>query len=76
MRSNIDSVMVLKRFLAFQEDTLQIIEELKNMNLKKPKLITAAGPLVKMSIGDALHFMIAHNQRHILQAHKVLQKIQ
>ena len=63
-------------FLDHQEDLLRVIDGLEHMSLSKPKITTVIGPLFKMSIGDALHFMIAHNQRHILQARKVLQIIQ
>jgi hypothetical protein len=45
------------------------------MSLEKPKIVTAAGPILKMRFGDALHFMVAHNRRHILQAQNVLKII-
>lgn len=66
--STFDQAMTLRAFLDFQNDTLFVIEELNDMNLSKPKIITAAGRWLKMGIGDALHFMIAHNQRHLQQA--------
>ncbi len=66
---------VMEDFMGFQSDILNIIEDADNMNLQKPKIITAAGPLLKMRFGDALHFMVAHNRRHILQAQNVLKII-
>lgn len=65
----------LDTFLEYQEGLLHIVASLEQMSLKKPKITTVVGPVFKMPIGDALHFMIAHNQRHILQAQKVLQII-
>ena len=62
---------VIRKFLSYQKSTLDIIQELKEVNMKKPKITTVAGPMLKMRIGDALHFMIAHNQRHIVQAQQV-----
>ncbi len=63
---------ILQEFLELQENTLDVIDHLKSMSLKKPKIVPFTGPLVKMSIGDALHFMVAHNQRHLAQAQNVL----
>ena len=66
---------ILDQFLNFQESILEVIEGLYDMNLTKPKIVTAAEPILKMRIGDALHFMVAHNQRHILQAQNVFKII-
>lgn len=65
----------LAKFLEYQDHLLSVTSSLRHMSLTKPKITTIVGPLFKLSIGDALHFMIAHNQRHILQAQKVLQII-
>ena len=73
-QSDLNSKEELNHFIEHQEKTNQIIEDLKKINIGKAKIITAMGPLLKMRIGDALHFMLAHNQRHILQAQNVLQK--
>ena len=66
---------ILHEFLDFQEITVGLCENLKSMSLKKPKIVPFTGPLVKMNVGDALHFMVAHNQRHLLQAENVLKII-
>ena len=73
--SKSDKNEILDIFLNFQESILKVIDGLHEMSLTKPKIVTAAGPILKMNIGDALHFMVAHNQRHILQAQNVLQII-
>lgn len=74
-RSEIDARAAISKFLDFQLSTIEVIHGLKNTSLTKPKIITAAGPILKMGIGDALHFMVAHNQRHIVQAQKVFKII-
>ena len=66
---------VLDIFLGYQNDVIAVIEGAADMSLEKPKIVTAAGPILKMRLGDALHFMIAHNQRHALQAQNVLKII-
>jgi hypothetical protein len=73
--SAIDAQVTISEFLGFQDSTIQVIKGMKNMNLSKPKIVTAIGPILKMGIGDALHFMVAHNQRHIVQAQKVFKII-
>jgi len=72
-KSNGDEI--LNEFLGFQNTILSVIEDLEGMSLIKPKIVTVVGPILKMRIGDALHFMIAHNQRHITQAKNVLRII-
>lgn len=71
LKSEANKRRILGKFLSYQKLTLDIIHELQEVNLEIPKIITAAGPLLKMRIGDALHFMVAHNQRHIVQAQHV-----
>jgi uncharacterized damage-inducible protein DinB len=74
-RSEIDAQAAIANFLDFQRITIEVIHGLKNTSLTKPKIVTTAGPILKMGIGDALHFMVAHNQRHIVQAQNVFKII-
>jgi len=74
--ADINSQKEIRQFLKYQNEILTIIDGLQKVNLRKPKITTAAGPIIKMSIGDALHFMVAHNQRHIVQAQNVFKIIQ
>jgi len=74
-QSNGEKTEILDEFNAHQQNTLEVIKGLRYMSLTKPKITTAIGPLLKMRIGDALHFMVAHNQRHIVQAQNVLKNI-
>ena len=73
--SKSNSYEILNEFLGFQNMMLNVIEDLDGMSLTKPKIVTVIGPIIKMRIGDALHFMVAHNQRHITQAKNVLRII-
>jgi len=74
--SDDDTDSSLKKFINWQEQTLEVLNKVEDIDLKKSKINTAVGSILKMGVGDALHFVIAHNQRHVLQAQKVLQKIQ
>jgi len=76
VNTNIKPQKEISQFIKYQNEILTIIDGLQKVNLRKPKITTAAGPIIKMSIGDALHFMVAHNQRHIVQAQNVFKIIQ
>jgi hypothetical protein len=66
---------IIDRFLKHQDTTILIIKGFNGLSLMKPKVKTAAGSLIKLPAGDALHFMIAHNQRHLAQAENTLKII-
>jgi hypothetical protein len=55
---------------------LEFIEHFMNSNstrnFNKTKVNTAIGSLVKLNIGEALNFVLAHNERHIWQVNKIL----
>ena len=74
-QSDGDRNKILDEFIEFQNMTIVVIDGLEGMSLTKPRIKTAAGSILKMCIGDALHFMVAHNQRHIVQAQNVLKII-
>lgn len=40
----------------------------KDNSWNKGKVKTALGPLVKLNIGEAINFVLAHNERHVQQA--------
>ena len=63
-------------FLAQQLKHLKILEQTKSLNLEKVKVPVALTKLIKTKIGDTLRFTIYHNQRHFIQAKKVLEGMQ
>lgn len=62
-------------FLTQQKKHLEILEVTKSLNLEKVKVPIALTKLIKTKIGDTLRFTIYHNQRHFIQAKKVLEVI-
>ncbi|MGB0930108.1 MAG: DinB family protein [Chitinophagales bacterium] len=65
---------VFDEFLQHHADFLVIIEESKKVNLNKVKVKSLLGSILKFKLGDAIEFVIAHEQRHILQAKGVLEE--
>ncbi|WP_299161710.1 DinB family protein [uncultured Tenacibaculum sp.] len=64
---------VLESFITFQKELLDLLELATTKDLTKTKTWTTL-PLVRFRLGDTLRFVISHNERHIVQAKKVLGK--
>ena len=67
-------ITTVDRFIKQQRQMLVLLEQGKKVDLKKIKSKTTL-PLVKFRLGDTFRFVIAHNNRHIVQANKVLSVI-
>lgn len=65
----------LSKFIEDQDTLIQLLEKSKSLDLNKIKITSAIGSIVTFRLGDAFRFLIAHNQRHILQAQRALEKV-
>ena len=63
---------VVKKFLQYQEELRHIIQDTQTINLNKSYVPVEFMKLLKMNLGDALTFVIVHEQRHISQAKNIL----
>ncbi len=70
---NVDTV--LKEFLAGQDKLLQLLEMGKGKDLAKIHIPITVTKLIKLRLGDTFRFLIAHEQRHIIQARNTLKKV-
>lgn len=66
----------LSKFIEDQDYLIEALEKSKSLNLNKIKISSAIGSIVTFKLGDAFRFLIAHNQRHILQANRVLEQLE
>lgn len=78
LESQKNGVVIVERivfadFLADIEEFLQLIERAKSKDISTQKLPTFA-MFLKLPIGDALGFAVAHTQRHLVQAQKMARK--
>jgi uncharacterized damage-inducible protein DinB len=64
---------VVQDLLTSQHELLKIINRAKGINIRKAKIKLANNNVIKFRIGDALLYVIYHNQRHIQQAINLLQ---
>ena len=62
----------IEKFVSQQKEFLEFIELSKNVDLTKTKTAISLTKLFKMRLGDTFKFLVAHNERHILQAESVI----
>ncbi|MCB0479843.1 MAG: DinB family protein [Flavobacteriales bacterium] len=62
-------------FIQLQHRTVALLEDCKQLDLNKNKVVSTLGPILIFKAGDAFRFAIAHNIRHILQVKRVLEKV-
>ena len=55
-----------------QKEMLSILDMAKNVNLRKVKIPISISRIVRLRLGDALMFVIYHNERHVQQALNIL----
>ncbi len=68
----LDKEEVLLNFIQLQETLLDLLQKAQFKNLDAIKTKTTL-PIVKFKLGDTFRFVIHHNERHIVQAKKVLE---
>ena len=66
---------VLDEFVDQQHKLLQLLEMSKLKNLNTIRIPLSISKLVKLKLGDAFRFLIAHEQRHFIQARNALKTI-
>jgi len=59
-------------FMKSQEEMLLIVEKSKEINWKKVKVPISISKLVRLRFGDAMMFVLFHNERHIQQIVNIL----
>ncbi|PKR81558.1 hypothetical protein CW751_03270 [Brumimicrobium salinarum] len=62
----------VRNFINNQDQLLNILELAEQVNLKKIKIPISISKIVRLRLGDALMFVIYHNERHIQQIRNIL----
>ncbi len=62
----------IENFADTQRDMLTIIERASKVNLRKVKIPISISKIVRLRLGDALLFVVYHNERHLQQALNIL----
>lgn len=63
---------VVNEFIIQQKQMLKVLDRCRSVNLNKVKTPISISTLIKLKLGDTLRVVIYHNQRHMVQAFKVL----
>lgn len=71
----LDSQMVITRFHNIHEELIAVVNKSRSVNIDKVKVATALGPMVKLRVGDAYRFILAHTQRHLVQLERIKNKV-
>lgn len=68
----LDATAVVAEFINQQEQLLQILRMAKNKRIQQIKIPISIAKFLKLHLGDAIQFLIIHNERHIQQANRNL----
>lgn len=70
--NNSESHLVIAEFIDQQERLLKLLEQASKLDINKIKVPISISPFIKLKLGDVFMFLLAHNERHIVQAEKAL----
>jgi hypothetical protein len=62
----------ITHFIALCERLLTLLERARRMDLNGLRVTSSLGPIVRFKAGDAFRFVVAHQERHFLQLHRIL----
>ncbi len=66
--TNLDAARVMQEFISNQHQLLLLLQQADRVNLQRLRVPTSLSKWVKLSLGDTFRFLIAHEDRHVLQA--------
>jgi hypothetical protein len=73
-RTGTTTAEALPAFLRQQQTTFELLERAQRVNLEAIRVPISVTNLIQLRLGDCLRFVIVHNQRHVQQAMKVVEK--
>src|SRR3569833_1083856 len=65
----------VEQFLQHCDALDDILRHVFTKDLQKIRVPLSFSKLLRLRLGDHLRFMIAHNERHLLQAHRVMSQV-
>jgi hypothetical protein len=63
---------VVNEFIAHQQKMLQLMENARDTNLDTIRIPITISKMIKLKLGDIFRFIVAHEQRHMIQARNTL----
>lgn len=71
-QSILESHLVISEFIDQAEKLLQLLTLARKKDLNKRKVGISIAPWINLKVGDVFMFLIAHIQRHVLQAERAM----
>lgn len=68
----LDPYAVVAKFIQQQEELLQLMRRARATDLEKVKIPLSIAGFIKLRLGDVFRFIVAHNDRHMLQAGRLV----
>ena len=72
----LDGHDVVNRFLQHQDSIHDIIQHASTKDIEAIKIPFAFTSLLKLRLGDNLRFLVAHNERHLMHAQRIMAEFQ
>jgi hypothetical protein len=66
---------VFTEFLQHQNKLLQLLEVSRRRNLNSIRIPVSISKFVKLKLGDTFRFLVAHEQRHMIQARNAIKAV-
>lgn len=73
--NNLNPGKVLDEFVEQQHKLLQLLELAKQKDTNAIRVPTSVSKFIKLKLGDTFRFLIAHEQRHFIQARNAIKTI-
>jgi hypothetical protein len=70
---NVESVF--SEFFQHQNKLLQLLEVARRRNLNTLRIPVSMNRLIRLKLGDAFRFLVAHEQRHMIQARNAVKAV-
>ncbi len=66
------SETVIKEFIDQQHRMLQLLDRARQYNLNNIRVPISISKLIRLKLGDTFRFLVAHEQRHMIQARNAI----
>ncbi|MGZ3846204.1 MAG: DinB family protein [Flavisolibacter sp.] len=73
--SGLNVEAVFKEFIQHQNKLLQFLDVAKRRNLNSIRIPLSISKLIRFKLGDTFRFLIAHEQRHMIQARNAIKAV-
>jgi hypothetical protein len=70
--AHVSGTAAVAEFIEYQERLLKLLAESRLTDLNKIKIPISILPWIKLRLGDVFQFVVAHQERHLQQAERIL----